>query len=159
VSPQQGDDVTPHSTPHAHPIEQSLDHRPLVLVVHRSPSVRQALLVTLDLDGFEVLVAADGTEATALLLEMRPHMVIADLGVADDHVAEFVGRLRADTATAHIPVIDFGQTLRRQSPADRADDTTDRTPRADSLGSLLDLLRRVADTPSRTPGDARPVAR
>ena len=151
--------MTSHSTPHGHPVEQNLDHRPLVLVVHRSPSVRQALLVTLDLDGFDVLVAADGAEASALLLEMRPHMVIADLGVADDHVAEFLGRLRADTATAHIPVIDFGQTLRRPSRADRADGTTDRIPRADSLSSLLDLLRRMADAPSRTPGDARPVAR
>jgi hypothetical protein len=47
--------VTSQTTPHGHPADQSIDHRPLVLVVHHSPTVRQALLVTLDLDGFEVL--------------------------------------------------------------------------------------------------------
>jgi CheY-like chemotaxis protein len=134
-------------TPHGHPAEQSLDDRPLVLVVQRSPTVRQALLVTLDLDGFEVLVAADGAEASALLLEMRPRCVIADLAASDDHLDDFLRRLRSDVETARTPVIDFGRKVRVSSGA---------PAHADSLTSLLDLVRRVVDDPRWVPD--QPVA-
>ncbi len=145
--------MSSHPTPHGDPAEQSLDGRPLVFVVHRSPTVRQALLVTLDLDGFEVLVAADGAEASALLLEMRPRFVIADLAAADDHLDDFLRRLRTDVDTARVPVIDFGRNVRASSGTYlRAD-----VPRADSLTSLLDLVRRVVDDPRWTPARDQPV--
>jgi CheY-like chemotaxis protein len=142
--------MNPHPTPltpHDHPAEQSLDDRPLVFVVHRSPTVRQALLVTLDLDGFEVLVAADGAEASALLLEMRPRFVIADLAASDEHLDDFLRRLRSDAETARTPVIDFGRNVRAASGA---------PAHADSLSSLLDLVHRVVHDPRWTPD--QPVA-
>jgi PleD family two-component response regulator len=129
-------------TPHGHPAEQSLDDRPLVLVVHRSPTVRQALLVTLDLDGFDVLVAADGAEASALLLEMRPRFVIADLAASDEHLDDFLRRLRSDVKTACIPVIDFGRNMRVASGA---------PAQVDSLTWLLDRVHRVVHDTRSTP--------
>jgi len=147
--------VTTQTTPHGHPAEQSIDHRPLVLVVHQSPTVRQALLVTLDLDGFEVLVAADCAEASALLAEMRPRIVVADLAARDEHADDFIGRLRSDVDTARVPIIDFGNPSRPPAAGRDARDDARRTVTADSIVALLDILRLMTDDPVSTPSTGR----
>jgi CheY-like chemotaxis protein len=147
--------VTTQTTPHGHAAEQSIDCRPLVLVVHQSPTVRQALLVTLDLDGFEVLVAADCAEASALLAEMRPHIVVADLAARDEHADDFLGRLRSDVDTAHVQIIDFGNPARPRAAGHDARDDARRIATADSIVALLDLLRLMTDDPVSTPSTGR----
>ena len=149
--------MTSLTTPHGHPAEQNIDHRPLVLVVHHSPTVRHALLVTLDLDGFDVIVAADCAEASALLAEMRPRIVVADLAARDEYVDDFLGRLRSDVDTARVPIIDFGRSARPQAADHSARDDARRTASADSVVALLDLLRRMSDDPVSTSGSGRPA--
>jgi hypothetical protein len=48
-----------------------LRDRPIALVVHVSPTMRRALLVTLDLDGFDVRAAGDAGEALLRLAVQR----------------------------------------------------------------------------------------
>jgi len=149
--------VTSQTTPHGHPAELNIDHRPLVLVVHHSPTIRHALLVTLDLDGFDVLVAADCAEASALLAEMRPRIVVADLAARDEHADDFLGRLRSDVDTARVPIIDFGRPTRPPAADHDARDDARRTATADSIVALLDLLRLMSDDPVSTSGAGRPA--
>jgi CheY-like chemotaxis protein len=136
--------LTIQLTPHGNPADQDLAVRPLVLVVHRSPTVRHAMLVTLDLDGFDVLVAGDGAEAAALLVEIRPRAVVVDLDAHDEHIGDLLGLLRSDGDTASVPVIDFGGNTRPLPLASAGAGGTHRVPRADSLMSLLTLLRQLA---------------
>jgi hypothetical protein len=132
--------VATYPASHAARIDDDLDGRPLVLVVHRSPSVRHALFVTLDLDGFDVLVAADGAEATALVTELRPLAVVTDLSATDQHMDDFLRRLHDDAATARLPIVDFELNPRPSSSVP----TTRGVVSAGSLTTLLDLLRRLA---------------
>jgi CheY-like chemotaxis protein len=50
-----------------------------VLVADDDPDVRQMLRTLLELDGYEVMEARDGTEAWAAIEEHEPPVVIADV--------------------------------------------------------------------------------
>src|ERR1700730_11747754 len=83
----------------------SLDNRPIVLVIHSSPTVRQALFVTLDLDAFDVRVGGDVAEAIFRLGSDKPQAVIAELSAEDTAERDLVQRLRSVPATMHTPII------------------------------------------------------
>jgi PleD family two-component response regulator len=85
--------------------EGSLDNRPIVLVIHGSPTVRHALFVTLDLDGFDVRAVRDAAEAVLWLADDRPHAMIVELSVGGSSEGDLLQQLRADAATNHIPLI------------------------------------------------------
>jgi CheY-like chemotaxis protein len=55
--------------------------------------------------GFEVDVATDGLQALALAGNGQPDLVLMDLNLPEIDGWEATRRLKADAATAHIPVI------------------------------------------------------
>ena len=57
--------------------------RKRVLVVDDQASLRSALGKMLTAAGYEVILAADGTEATRLWREHKPDLVILDLHAGD----------------------------------------------------------------------------
>jgi CheY-like chemotaxis protein len=66
--------------------------------------------------GYEVLIAADGAEATQMAIQAKPDVIVLDIGMpcGDGHtVAE---RLRTNPKTMFIPVVFL---TARTSPADR----------------------------------------
>jgi CheY-like chemotaxis protein len=76
-----------------------------VLVVDDHEMLRSGLSVALTAAGYSVDSAADGLEALAAVSEARPDVVVLDLRmpVLDGHAT--LARLRADPATASIPVV------------------------------------------------------
>jgi len=56
-------------------------------------------------EGYEVLVAVNGKEGLALIAKERPDLVLMDLNLPDIDGWEVTRRLKADRATATIPVI------------------------------------------------------
>jgi CheY-like chemotaxis protein len=56
-------------------------------------------------EGYEVLVAANGHDGLALIARERPDLVLMDLNLPDIDGWEATRRLKADPATAKIPVI------------------------------------------------------
>jgi len=66
-----------------------------LLVVDDDPSVREALALVLDLNGFEVATAADGREAIRTLAAGSPDAVILDVLMPDIDGLEVCRRLRA----------------------------------------------------------------
>ena len=57
------------------------------------------------IEGFEIDVAKDGAEAVAMVAAKLPDLILMDLNLPVMDGWEATKRLKADTRTAHIPVI------------------------------------------------------
>jgi len=89
----------------AAPLTASTPHRPFVLAVDDSLSVRRALAQFVQDAGFEVRTARDGLEAIEIIKGKRPDLVVADLEMPRMNGLELTAHLRANQATRQLPVI------------------------------------------------------
>ena len=78
---------------------------PTLLVVEDDPVILRLLEVNFELEGFEVLLAHDGAQGLALARSEHPAMVITDIMMPRMSGIELVQALKADPATASIPII------------------------------------------------------
>ena len=75
-----------------------------VLVVDDDKVVRQLIKVNLELEGFEVVTAADGVECLDVVHGVRPDVVTLDVVMPRLDGLRTAARLRSDPRTRHIPV-------------------------------------------------------
>jgi len=76
-----------------------------ILVVDDTEANRYAVARHLRQAGYTVLEAGDGRSALALVAERSPDLMIVDIRMPGLDGFEVVRRLRADTRTAHLPVL------------------------------------------------------
>jgi len=76
-----------------------------VLVVDDTASVRQLIRVNLELDGYEVHEAVDGQDCLERIAEVSPDVVTIDVVMPRLDGYATVAALRADPATAQLPVV------------------------------------------------------
>lgn len=76
-----------------------------VLVVDDDELTREILATILDLEEFDVDLAADGQEALASIASALPDVVVLDVMMPGIDGFEVLRRIRADEAAAHLPVI------------------------------------------------------
>lgn len=77
-----------------------------ILVVDDDADIRSALGQVLELEGYEVAYAANGSEAWASLQAgPPPHLVLLDLMMPVMDGAEFLRLLRGDSRLAALPVV------------------------------------------------------
>jgi len=76
-----------------------------ILIVEDDPDARKVLSLILKLDGFDVAVAPNGDDALQLLLESRPDLVLLDVMMPEVDGYEVCSRIRANPATAGIPIV------------------------------------------------------
>jgi len=76
-----------------------------VLVVDDSPVIRELISVNLELEDFEVTTAENGEVALEVVRDVDPHVITLDVVMPRLNGFETVAKLRADPATAHIPVV------------------------------------------------------
>ena len=102
-------------------VSDTPQHRPddplTVLVVDDSEPVRDLLAVNLELEGFDVRSAADGLEAIEVAMAWQPRVITLDVVMPRLGGFDTLARLRADPATAAIPVV---IVTGRAQAADRA---------------------------------------
>jgi CheY-like chemotaxis protein len=89
---------------------------PLVLVVEDSDAIRAAYTILLEESGYAVAAAATGAEAVWLAERRAPALVLLDLGLPDMPGLDVARRLKANPATARVPVVAL---TGRDDPADR----------------------------------------
>ncbi|WP_435897248.1 response regulator [Streptomyces tsukubensis] len=75
-----------------------------MLVVDDNRVIRQLIRVNLELEGFEVVTAADGAECLEVVREVRPDVVTLDVVMPRLDGLRTAARLREDPATRHLPV-------------------------------------------------------
>jgi two-component system, cell cycle response regulator DivK len=78
---------------------------PTILVVEDNEASRDALSRRLERRGYRVLTAADGGEALSTARAAAPDLVLMDLGLPVVDGWEVTRLLKADAATARIPII------------------------------------------------------
>jgi CheY-like chemotaxis protein len=78
---------------------------PRVLVVDDDATLRQLVVVNLELEGFEVHEAVDGADCLERICEIAPHVVTLDIMMPRVDGWEVASRLRADPRTAGIKVV------------------------------------------------------
>ncbi|MGP4050024.1 response regulator [Streptomyces sp. 2A115] len=75
-----------------------------VLVVDDNKVIRQLIRVNLELEGFEVVTAADGVECLDVVHQVRPDVVTLDVVMPRLDGLCTAARLRADPRTRNLPL-------------------------------------------------------
>jgi len=78
---------------------------PLVLIVDDSLTVRKITSRLLTREGFDVTTAKDGLDAMQVLAERMPDAILLDIEMPRMDGFEFAKTVKADTRSAHIPII------------------------------------------------------
>ena len=79
--------------------------RDVVLVVDDSPDTLTLINDTLESSGMDVLLALDGKQALMIARRIRPDVILMDINLPGISGIDALKVLRADPATAHIPVV------------------------------------------------------
>ncbi len=76
-----------------------------VLLIEDETNIAEALRFILERDGWQVSALGDGAQAVAMVRGLRPDLVILDLMLPGADGLEILAALRADPATAALPVL------------------------------------------------------
>jgi CheY-like chemotaxis protein len=76
-----------------------------VLVVEDSPTIVSVVKYFLELEGFEVVVAEDGSAGLAMALATRPDVIVSDLNMPGMDGLAMVKALRQDPRTSDVRVL------------------------------------------------------
>ena len=76
-----------------------------VLVIDDDPVILELLRINFEIEGFEVLRAADGEEGLQRARTDEPDVVLCDIMMPRLDGLELLTRLRHDPLTAHLPVV------------------------------------------------------
>jgi type IV pilus assembly protein PilB len=96
---------TPTTAPRATPAVGAERANARVLVVEDSPTIVTVVKYYLELEGFTVTVAPDGTQGFALARQERPDVVVTDLSMPGMDGIALVQALRADPATERTAIL------------------------------------------------------
>jgi chemosensory pili system protein ChpA (sensor histidine kinase/response regulator) len=80
-------------------------HRPTVMVVDDSLTVRRVTQRLLEREGYRVTLAKDGVDALEQLPEARPDLMLVDIEMPRMDGFDLVRHVRGDAATAALPII------------------------------------------------------
>lgn len=84
--------------------EQSIDQRPILLVVEDNDDIRQYILESFDID-YQVITASNGKEGLDAALKHIPNIIVSDIMMPIMDGIEFCKAVKGDIRTSHIPVI------------------------------------------------------
>ncbi len=79
--------------------------KPLILLVEDNETIRNAFCILLEESGYRVLQAGSGQTALRMATDHAPDLVLLDIGLPDIDGLDVVRRLRAEEATAELPVV------------------------------------------------------
>ena len=94
----------------------SADDTIRVLFIEDDPAVAEMYKLKLELDGYQVTVAANDDQVLSEAATVKPDMIFLDLGVGEDLGFATLQRLRATDSGRQVPVI----ILSRRGPHDMA---------------------------------------
>ena len=75
-----------------------------ILVVDDEPEIVQAVAMRLKANGYDVITARDGMQATSMAINQNPDLIILDIGMPAGDGHKVAQRLR-ETAMVRIPII------------------------------------------------------
>ncbi len=76
-----------------------------VLYIEDNPHNRRLVRRTLERQGYNLVEATDGISGLSMVQELKPPLVLLDIGLPGMDGIEVVKRIKTDTELQHIPVI------------------------------------------------------
>lgn len=76
-----------------------------ILIVEDHPTMREAMRLVLEHEGFVIREAADGPSALAMVREQPPDLMFLDLNIPGASGADVLTQLKSDPATKDVRVI------------------------------------------------------
>ena len=123
-----------------------------ILIVEDHPTMREAMRLVLEGEGFAIDEAADGDRALELVRADPPDLVFLDMNIPGPSGADVLGELRADPTTAGVRVIVVtadGEEGRGRAIAMGADEYF---TKPFSPITLLQTVEQVLSAPPHAPG-------
>jgi CheY-like chemotaxis protein len=123
-----------------------------ILIVEDHPTMREAMRLVLEGEGFAIDEAADGQRALAMVRADPPDLVFLDMNIPGSSGAEVLAEIRGDPATAGVRVIVVtadGEEGRERAIAMGADDYF---TKPFSPTTLLRTAEQVLSLPPHAPG-------
>lgn len=129
-----------------------MNNKPLVLIVDDEPQIRRLLMITLEANGYRVLVAVNGQEGLVLAAQHKPALIVLDLGLPDIAGQTALQRLRE---WSHVPVIILSVQDDEQGKVAAldagADDYVTKPFNSDELLARIRVALRHANTKEEQP--------
>jgi DNA-binding response OmpR family regulator len=76
-----------------------------ILIVEDHPTMREAMRLVLEHEGFEIREAGDGSSALSMVKEQPPDLMFLDLNIPGASGADVLQQVKSDPATADVRVI------------------------------------------------------
>lgn len=90
---------------HAQSLCAATDTKQTILVVEDEESIRADIIELLNLEGFDVIEAADGLSGLKLAQRHMPNLIVTDVAMPHMDGFQMVEALRKTTDTQHLPVV------------------------------------------------------
>jgi CheY-like chemotaxis protein len=122
-----------------------------ILIVEDHPTMREAMRLVLEGEGFAIEEAADGQRALEMVRADPPDLVFLDMNIPGSSGAEVLSEMRSDPLTAGVRVIIVtadGEEGRERAIAMGADEYF---TKPFSPITLLDTVERVLSEPPHEP--------
>src|SRR5437899_1172740 len=133
------------------PAPEPVGDLPPVLVADDDLDVRTMLRTLLELDGHEVMEAADGHEAWKVCIQFQPSVVVADIQMPGIDGLQLCRRIRASKYSPDIKVIVYTAGMATPEEAKRAG-CDEYFLKTDPLPKLRDKVRQYANARTAPPG-------
>lgn len=132
-----------------------------VLVVDDNKVIRQLIRVNLELEGIEVVTAADGAECLEVVHQVRPDLVTLDVVMPRLDGLRTAARLRTDPRTSHLPLVMVSACTQYEIESGLDVGVDAFLAKPFDPGELVRIVQRLVLSPLgrvRGPGDAEPAA-
>ncbi|MEV5242725.1 response regulator [Streptomyces cinnamoneus] len=129
-----------------------------VLVVDDNRVIRQLIRVNLELEGFEVVTAADGAECLEIVHRVRPDVVTLDVVMPRLDGLRTAARLRGDARTRDIPIAIISACTQPEAETGWSAGVDAFLAKPFEPAEMVRLVRRLMPG-AVAPGDAEPVVR
>jgi DNA-binding response OmpR family regulator len=117
-----------------------------VLAADDDPVILRLIQVNLSLEGFDVETAARGEDALAKAKDVGPQVIVLDVMMPGMTGWDVARQLRADAATAHIPIVFLSaRTQEEDRRQGRELGVAEYVSKPFDPRDLVDTIRRLAD--------------
>ena len=117
---------------------------PRILVVDDQPDIRLMCRVNLQLEGYEVLEAADGDAGLEMVRLERPDLVLLDVMMPGLDGWQFMKEIKADPALSEVPIVLLTARVQREDEIRGwLSGAADYLPKPFNPSTLTEVVRRT----------------
>jgi DNA-binding response OmpR family regulator len=128
-----------------------------ILIVEDHPTMREAMKLILEHEGFEIREAPDGASALSMARDHPPDVMFLDLNIPGTSGADVLTSIKGDPETKDVRVIIVTATGEEGREFARSLGADEYFTKPFSPTALLRTVEKVLERPQPTPSDEGPL--